>query len=190
MIPSWASMWLKLVSLWWQPELLLWRWRWEGWKNCEFQFSAIIKQNISDRTHRRNTVFFVTPNPQFHTQPQVSTNTLRFFERLRREIFPDFRPEKWHKQGLMYLSCGFYFRQERRIACYAENEQEAETKVGVVSEWKKSHYLQRTLQKVHRFTLLDEIMYNYKMFFFSRRICKKNTDCKISVLLSSFTYIS
>ena len=26
----------------------------------------------------------------------------------------------------MYLSCGFYFRQERRIACYAENEQEAE----------------------------------------------------------------
>ena len=53
------SMWLKLVSLWWQPELLLWRWRWEGWKNCEFQFSAIIKQNISDRTHRRNTVFFV-----------------------------------------------------------------------------------------------------------------------------------
>ena len=53
------SMWLKLVSLWWQPELLLWCWRWEGWKNCEFQFSAIIKQNISDRTHRRNTVFFV-----------------------------------------------------------------------------------------------------------------------------------
>ena len=142
------SMWLKFVSLWWQPELLLWRWRWEGWKNCEFQFSAIIKQNISDRTHRRNTVFFVTPNPQFHTQPQVSTNTLRFFERLRKEIFPDFRPEKWHKQGLMYLSCGFYFRQERRIACYAENEQEAETRVGVVSEWKKSHYLQRTLQKM------------------------------------------
>ena len=24
----------------------------------------------------------------------------------------------------MYLSCGFYFRQEKRIACYAENEQE------------------------------------------------------------------
>jgi len=34
----------------------------------------------------------------------------------------------------MYLSCGFYFRQERRIACYAENEQEAETRMGVVSE--------------------------------------------------------
>ena len=29
-----------------------------------------------------------------------------------------------------------------------------------------------------------------KMFFFSRLICKKNTDYKISVLLSSFTYIS
>jgi len=27
-----------------------------------------------------------------------------------------------------------YFRQERRIACYAENEQEAETRMGVVSE--------------------------------------------------------
>lgn len=46
------------------------------------------------------------------------------------------------------------------------------------------------LCKVHRFTLLNEIMYNYKMFFFSRLICKKNTDYKISVLLSSFTYIS
>ncbi len=22
----------------------------------------------------------------------------------------------------MYLSCGFYFRQERRIACYAEKD--------------------------------------------------------------------
>ena len=28
----------------------------------------------------------------------------------------------------------FYFRQERRIACYAENEQAAETRVVVVSE--------------------------------------------------------
>ena len=28
----------------------------------------------------------------------------------------------------------FYFRQERRIDCYAENEQEAETRMGVVKE--------------------------------------------------------
>ena len=42
------------------------------------------------------------------------------------------------------------FRQERRIDCYAENEQETETRVGVVSELKKSHYLQRTLQKMQQ----------------------------------------
>ena len=143
------SMWLKLVSLWWQPELLLWRWRWEGWKNCEFQFSVIIKQNISDRTHRRNTVFFVTPNPQFHTQPQVSTNTLRFFERLRKGYLPCFSPQKMTQTRRNVSSLWFlYFRQEMGINCCVENEQEAETRVGVVSEWPKSHYLQRTLQKM------------------------------------------
>ena len=40
---------------------------------------------------------------------------MRFFERLRKEIFPDFRFEKWYKQGLMYLSSGFYFQTERWI---------------------------------------------------------------------------
>jgi len=34
----------------------------------------------------------------------------------------------------MYLSCGFYFRQERRIACYAENEQEAAAGMGVLPQ--------------------------------------------------------
>ena len=37
---------------------------------------------------------------------------MRFFERLRKEIFSDFCFKKWHKQGLMYLSCGFYFQTE------------------------------------------------------------------------------
>ena len=40
---------------------------------------------------------------------------MRFFERLRKEIFSVFRFEKWCKQGLMYLSCGFYFQTERWI---------------------------------------------------------------------------
>ena len=40
---------------------------------------------------------------------------MRFFEKRIQEISPDFRPEKWHKQGLMYLSCGFYFQTERWI---------------------------------------------------------------------------
>ena len=40
---------------------------------------------------------------------------MRFFERLRKKIFPNFRFEKWYKQGLMYLSCGFYFQTERWI---------------------------------------------------------------------------
>ena len=40
---------------------------------------------------------------------------MRFFERLRKEIFSVFRFEKWCKQGLMYLSCFFYFQTERWI---------------------------------------------------------------------------
>ena len=39
----------------------------------------------------------------------------RFFERLRKGLLPYFRPEKRHKQGSKYLSCGFYFRRKGGI---------------------------------------------------------------------------
>ena len=64
---------------------------------------------MNNKKHRSNTVFFVTQNPQLNTQPQVSTNTLWFFERLRKGYLPCFSPEKWHKQGLIYLLCVFFF---------------------------------------------------------------------------------
>ena len=48
--------------------------------------------------------------------------------------------------GSEYLSCGFFISR-RKGGLYAENEQETETRLGIVSERKKSHYPQRTLQK-------------------------------------------
>ena len=58
-----------------------------------------------------------------------------FLKGLERDIYPDFRPREMTQIRLTVSSLWFlYFRQERRIACYAENEQEAETRVGVVSE--------------------------------------------------------
>jgi len=42
----------------------------------------------------------------------------------------------------------WFFVFRRKGGLYAENEQETETRVGIVSERKKSHYLQRTLQKM------------------------------------------
>ena len=57
------------------------------------------------------------------------------FERLRKGYLPRFSPREMTQIRLNVSSLWFlYFRQERRIACYAENEQEAETRVGVVSE--------------------------------------------------------
>ena len=50
-----------------------------------------------------------------------------FFERLRKGYLPRFSPREMTQIRLDVSSLWFlYFRQERRIACYAENEQEAE----------------------------------------------------------------
>ena len=58
-----------------------------------------------------------------------------YFERLRKGYLPRFSPREMTQIRLNVSSLWFfYFRQERRIACYAENEQAAETRVVVVSE--------------------------------------------------------
>ena len=90
---------------------------------------------MNNKKHRSNTVFFVTQNPQLNTQPQVSTNTLRFFERLRKGYLPCFSPRGMTQTRLNISSlCFFLFWQERRFDCCTKNEQEAETRVGIVSE--------------------------------------------------------
>ena len=48
---------------------------------------------MNNKKHRSNTVFFVTQNPQFNTQPQVSANTLcDFLKGLERDIYPVLAP--------------------------------------------------------------------------------------------------
>lgn len=49
----------------------------------------------------------------------------------------------------------WFFVFRRKGGLYAENEQETETRVGIVSERKKSHYLQRTLQKIQQGELFN-----------------------------------
>ena len=59
-----------------------------------------------------------------------------FFKRLKKGYLPRFSHREMTQIRLNVSSLWFlYFRQERRIACYAENEQEAETRVGVVETY-------------------------------------------------------
>ena len=42
---------------------------------------------------------------------------------------------------------------------YVKNEQETETRMGIVSEWPKPHYLQRVLQKMQEWLQAEFPLY-------------------------------
>ena len=68
---------------------------------------------------------------------------------------PDFRPPKGYKQGSEYFFCFFYFRQERRSDCYAENEQEAVA--GRSGRWEKSYAFYRRPRSKGEALLFTEV---------------------------------
>ncbi len=82
-----------------------------------------------------------------------------FLKGLEWDICPIFAPKNDTNKAFSTFPVVFYFQTERWIDCYAENEQEAETRVGIVSERKKSHCLQWTLQKVQSYLQAEFSLY-------------------------------
>ena len=64
---------------------------------------------MNNKKHRSNTVFLLPKTHNFIHNHRLVQTPCDFLKGLERDIYPVFRPEEWHKQGLIYLLCVFFF---------------------------------------------------------------------------------
>ena len=84
----------------------------EGWKK-QFQFSAIIKQNISDRTHRRNTVFFAP-----FLMIGYSINFIYYPQYLKKLLLQVNLTEVAFYLSIIFISFQNHFIKIQKLFCY------------------------------------------------------------------------